>query len=76
MSSHTDRKADGARDTVALLDSLIRNDFAGANAIVNHCDTQPTVLALASAWIALADMQGLDKAALIASMRKAMDGAQ
>lgn len=79
MSSHTDRRDDGARDTVALLEALTRNDMVGARAVLDRCDPPRTMLGLATAWIALCDMHSLDKTELIASMRRAnaaRDGAQ
>lgn len=71
MSSRAARRDDGARDTVALLEALTRNDMVGARAVLDHCDPSRTMLGLATAWIALCDMHGLDKRELIASMRRA-----
>lgn len=76
MSDHAARTDDGARDTIALLDSLSRNDLVGAQTILDHCDQLPTIFCLASAWLALVEMQGLDAGELIDSMRKSMRGAE
>lgn len=69
MPDQTARKDDGARDTVALLDALTRGDITGAQTIIDHCDPGPTIVALASAWISLADYLGGNTGELIASMR-------
>lgn len=66
------RTADGARDTIALLEALLRNDIVGAHAVLDHCDPAPTIFALASAWIALVEMQRLDSGQLIADMRRSL----
>lgn len=75
MTDHAARNADGARDTVALLEALVRNDVAGAQAVLSNCDPEPTIFCLASAWIGLAREQGLDPLDLIAHMRKSIGGA-
>ncbi|WP_327139380.1 hypothetical protein [Nocardia sp. NBC_01327] len=72
MSDHSARTADGARDTVALLEALVRNDAVGAQSIVDHCDPMPTVFCLASAWVALVEHQGLDAGELIETMRRSI----
>lgn len=69
MTDHASRTADGARDTIALLEALVSNDIPGAEAIINHCDPQPTMFCLASAWISLAEYAGLDIRDSLAQMR-------
>ncbi len=68
-----DRTADGARDTVALLEAFVRTDIRGFYAVLHNCDPEPTIFCLASAWLGLVEMQGLDAADLIASMRNSTE---
>jgi hypothetical protein len=76
VSDNTARAEDGARDTIALLDALVRNDVVGAQTILCHCDPEPTIFCLASAWMSLVEMQGLDAGELIDGMRKFMGGTE
>ncbi len=62
---------DGARAAVALLESLTRNDIVGARTVLDHCDPRTTILALATAWLTLCELHGLDAGELITSMRRA-----
>ena len=71
MSPRNSRRDDGALDAVAILESLTRNDMVGARTVIAHCDSFSTILALATAWMALTEMHALDADELIASMRKA-----
>lgn len=68
------RTQSGARSAVDLLNALTRNDVAVAQAVLDNCDAGSTIFALASAWIALVEMQGLNTTALLDQMRAAIDG--
>lgn len=67
------RTAAGANSTIDLLDALNRNDYVTAQTVLNDCDPAPTMFGLASAWLALVEMQGLDPDALLGSMRVSAD---
>lgn len=66
------RTSDGARDTVALLEALTRNDVVAAQTVLDHCDPGPTIFCLASAWITLAEYARFDTADLLVQMRHGM----
>lgn len=67
------RTADGARDTIAILEALTRDDLVAAQTVLDHCDAAPMIFGLASAFISLAEYAGLDTEDLLAQMRQAVD---
>ncbi|MEV6432875.1 hypothetical protein [Nocardia sp. NPDC051463] len=61
----------GARSTIDLLDAFVRGDVKTVHAVLNDCDPAPTIFCLASAWMALVEMQGLNPDQLLGQMRAA-----
>jgi hypothetical protein len=72
MPEHSPRTADAARDSLALREALARNDAAGAQVIIDHCDPVPTVFCLASAWLRPVEHQGLNAGQILADMQRFM----
>ncbi|MEU9515869.1 hypothetical protein [Micromonospora sp. NPDC048169] len=69
------RRDAGARVTVDLLAALIDNDMDRVVDVVNADeDLGTTVLALASAWLALAQYAELNPRELLASMQAQVSG--
>lgn len=67
------RTISGMRSSTNLLDALVRNDGPAAQQILDDCDAGPTLFGLASAWLTIVNMQGMDAADLVRQMQSTTD---
>ncbi|MET8648499.1 hypothetical protein [Nocardia aurea] len=68
-AGHADRTVAGGIAAVELLDALVNNRVERAQKVLDGCDPMPTIFALASAWITLAQFTEFDIEDLLRQMR-------
>ncbi len=71
-AEHADRTVAGHFAAVELIDALARNDAAAAESVLESCDPAPTLVGLATAFIALCHHTGAEVADMLDSMRSAL----
>ncbi|MGI5223260.1 hypothetical protein [Nocardia sp. CA-290969] len=78
MPDHTfdQRTIAGMRSAVNVLEAIHRNEAARATDLINACDGPPEIYALATAWLSIVAMQGLDAVELMGQMRSTIDRLQ